>query len=154
MTKEIKAGATPGTIRAKYRTLATCLGGLKGSSAVRDGLIAASPCKGVDLPVADKPEVKIYTPNEVDDLMPAIDPWWQPIPILGADSGLRWGELMGINVFDFSDGYTGVWVRDTIVELTIAKTGNGTPFKIKERPKNKKPRFVALSPEVRPWSSR
>src|SRR4051812_40063981 len=40
VAREQKAGAKPGTIRAKFRTLSTCLGGRKGVSAVRDGLLA------------------------------------------------------------------------------------------------------------------
>lgn len=145
---QVKAGVRPGTVVAKYRTLATCLGGKKGVSAVRDGLIAESPCKGIDLPEVDKPEVLIYTPDEVDNLMLAFDAWWQPLLVFAAESGLRWGELLGIEVRDFEPGYEGVYVQRTIVELTIAETGNGTPFLRKPRPKSRKPRFVAIAPEI------
>ncbi|MGZ5417737.1 MAG: tyrosine-type recombinase/integrase [Nocardioides sp.] len=104
VSERAAAGVKPGTIRAHYRTLATVLGARKGVSAVRDGLISRSPCDGIELPELDTREVTVYSVPELDALMLEIDPWWQLIPLLAADSGLRWGELMGLYVSDFTEG--------------------------------------------------
>jgi len=91
---------------------------------------------------------------EVDLLMTALDDWWVPLVMLQADTGIRWGELMGLRVSSLeSDPITGrenAWlsVRDTILEVTKADTGNGTPFMWKARPKGKRPRRIMVSPEV------
>jgi integrase len=93
-------------------------------------------------------DVKVYSVVEVDRLMDAIEPWWRPLVLLAADSGMRWGELMGLRVSDFTVGFKSVHVRQVLIEVSKADTGNGTPYMIKPRPKNKKNRLVALSPEV------
>lgn len=141
-----KGGVKPGTIVAKYRTLSTCLGGRKGVSAVRDKLIAENPCVGVDLPVIERDDPDLFEPDEVDELMERVDPWWQPVLILAAETAARWGELLGLTADDVVSG--GVWIRRTVTETTIARTGNGTPFKWKPWPKGRKPRFVSVAPEV------
>lgn len=140
-------GGRPSTVDAKLKTLSQVLGG-RGVSAVRDRLIAHNPCEGLERPFCDKPEVKIFTPGEVSLIMGSIPRWFQPVPILGAESGLRWGELMGIRVCDFTEGYGAVTVQRTIGELTKAYTGRDTPFYWKDRPKDRKPRTVALDPMV------
>ena len=46
-------------------------------SAVRDGLIAKSPCEGIELPRVDRREVDLYTVGEVDRLMAEIADHWR-----------------------------------------------------------------------------
>lgn len=142
------AGVTPGTLRGRFKALQTILAAQKGVSAVRDGLIASNPCAGVTLPVVDRREVQIYSPPEVEALMRELEPWWQPLPILAAETGLRWGELMGLRVKDFTPAFLRVTVRRTLLEVTKADTDNGTQFMEKPRPKGRVVRTVSISPEV------
>lgn len=144
----VEAGVSPGTIRIRVRVLQTVLAGKKGGSALTDRLIAHNPCAAVALPTAPEREVAIYTPDEVERLVDALDPWWLPLIVLDVDTGLRWGELMGLQVEDFSLGFRSLTVRRTVGELTKKDTGNGTRFYTKQYPKGKKPRLLALSPEV------
>lgn len=141
-----KAGVRPGTIAAKYRTLATVLGARKGVSAVRDGLITKSPCEGITLPAPDPRVIHTYTVTEVDRLMEHIDQWWQPLVMLAAASGGRWGAMMGLGVSHLSKA--GVLdLSRVLLELTKAKTGNGTPFVYKPRPKGGRAHSVAIDEE-------
>jgi hypothetical protein len=118
----IDAGLSPRTIEARFRALQTILAGQRGVSALRDRLIAANPCAGIDLPVKPEREVQIYEPDEADALLDALDPWWVPVVALAVDLGLRWGELLGLQVEDFAFGHTTVTVRRTIVETAAGKT--------------------------------
>jgi integrase len=144
-----RAGVTPVTIGCRFAALQTILAGRKGMSAVRDRLIAFNPCENVQLPHVPRREVTIYTPGEVSRLLEQMDSWWRPIPLLASETGLRWGELMGLQTDDFTLGMKGVTVRRTIIETTRARTGNGTPFLVKEYPKSKRSRVLGLSPAGR-----
>ena len=143
-----KAGVTPATIKARYKTLATILGAKKGVSAVRDRLIQNTPCEGIDLPTVDKREVDLYSVEEYDQLARHAAEWIQPVMLLAAETGMRWGELMGLQVNDFSEDFRIVSVRRTMLEIGIKHTGNGTPYEIKPRPKGVRQRHFAIDPEV------
>jgi integrase len=148
VTSMIREGGHPKTIKAKFLTLQTILAGKKGVSAVRDGLIEDNPCLGVTLPRLEKREASSYSVPEVDLLMKAIGSWWQPLLLLAAESGMRWGELMGLRVSSFSDDFHRVTIRNVILEVTKADTGNGTPFMWKPRPKGGQQRIAGLRSEV------
>jgi integrase len=146
VTQQVRKGTRPGTLRAYYRTLATCLGGRKGSSAVRDGLRPTTPCEGIELPEVAPREIQSYSVDEIDRLMEAIPTWWHTLVMVAADSGLRWGELMGLNVADAQGGR--LVVNKAMIQLTKKETTTGTPFELKPYPKSGKARHVAISPEV------
>lgn len=142
----VELGVQPSTIRAHYRTLATVLGSRGGVSAVRDGLIEGSPCVGIDLPHAPTRDIEAYSVREVDTLVMHAAAWWQPLIILAVDSGLRWGELMGLQVRDFSSTYSHLVVRRTIIEVPASI--DTSRFVQKNFPKGRQSRTVALSPEA------
>gem|GEM_PF-1149323 len=96
-----------------------------------------------------KREVAIYTPGELSKLLGKLDPWWRPIPLFASETGLRWGELMGLRTDDFTLGMKTVTVRRTIIETTSGRTGNGTPFLVKEYPKSRRSLVLGLSPAGR-----
>jgi integrase len=141
----------PKTIREKFECLAVCLGGTKGVSAVRDGLIAESPCEGVELPTIGRRRKKAYTVAQVNTVMSRLDPWWEVHALVLADTGVRFGESQGWEVRDFRDG--ALYVERTVVELTkklIAglDLGQNTQFYVKDYPKDEEERRIALTPEV------
>lgn len=143
----------PSTIVAIHRTLATTLGARKGVSAVRDGLIAKSPCEGTTLPVVDRKMPATYEVNEIALLMEALPEYWRPLVALAADSGLRWGELLGLQVNDFTADFASFTVQRSLVQLTKADVeafapGADSRFIIKPRPKNRRSRKVALLPDA------
>lgn len=143
-----KQGVKAGTIRAKYKALATVLGARRGVSAVRDGLIQRTPCDGIDLPAVDSREVDVYTVAELDRVVHEIDSRWRSIPLLAADTGLRWGELMGIEIRDFSDDFMVLKVRRTITEISMRETGRTSPYAVKDRTKGGQPRTVTLGEDA------
>jgi integrase len=149
-----KAGLPAATIDARFKAFQTILAGgtfgtrRKGTSALREGLIASNPCIGAELPVLPRPEIKVYTPDQVEALIAAMDAWYRPIPLFLSETGVRWGELLGLQVDDFMLGFKAFTVSRTIIEPGRKYTDNGTPFMVKEYPKGRKRRRVVLSPEA------
>lgn len=154
-------GLAPVTIKNYFRKLSTILGATKGVSAMFDGLIRENPCrvptKRIALPDIDPRDVQRYEVEEIEQLILAIDPWWQTLVLFATETGLRWGELLGLQVHDFGPEYADVWVRRTIVpcgrariarllerERALVKDG----FYEKPKPKSKKPRHIKVSPEA------
>lgn len=147
--KQMQAdGVTPATIAHRVKGLQTILAGKKAPSALIDRLIASNPCAAVSLPPVPEREVEIFLPHEVDELCAVLHQWWLPLIAVDIDTGLRWGELMGLQVGDFNLGFTEVKVRRTIVEVSMKKTGLDDRFQVKDYPKGKKQRRLALSPDV------
>jgi integrase len=67
-------------------------------AAVRDRIITSSPCEGVRLPPPRRKQVEIL-PLEVLDILAAnLPPRFAVVPELVAGSGLRQGELFGLEV--------------------------------------------------------
>jgi len=144
VTAEEKAGTTPGTIAQKHRTLSTVLGRRTGLSAVREKLVEKNPCKGVDLPKTKSRKINVYSYPEAQALLNEIPDWYRPIPLLAAETGFRWGELMGLKVKDFSDDFTRIYLSRTMQELTKKWTEWDSPFKEKPAPKNNEDREVVI----------
>lgn len=148
INRQVADGVGPSTVHARFKVLQTCLAGRKGVSARRDRLIQHNPCEGAQLPVIPTREVAILELNQVERLICALDPWWRTMPLVAAETGLRWGELMGLTVDDFTLDFRALLTRRTIVEASIAQTGNGTRFLWKPYPKTGKVRRVSLSRQV------
>jgi integrase len=126
------------------------LDGREGVSAVRDGLIHTSPCDGIDLPKMKRRKVTVYPITAVDTLMTRLDEWWEIMVLVMADTGMRWGEVQGLEVRDFTGSAFNV--ERTVVELTkkvLTELGIGQgQFYVKDYPKDGEDRLVTLSPEV------
>jgi integrase len=69
-------------------------------SAVRDRLIVTSPCEGVTLPQAIAKRVTPLSPETVRALVAAMDARFKALIVVGAGTGLRPGELFGLQLGD------------------------------------------------------
>ncbi|HEX7993702.1 MAG TPA: tyrosine-type recombinase/integrase, partial [Streptosporangiaceae bacterium] len=87
-------GLSPSTVRVIYRTVVVALF----NAAVRDQLIATSPCRDISLPEAGHVEVTALTVPQVLALAEALPGWCAVLAELGAGSGLRPGEMLGLEV--------------------------------------------------------
>ncbi|MGH3798558.1 MAG: tyrosine-type recombinase/integrase [Pseudonocardiaceae bacterium] len=83
----------PGTTRIAYSYLVAMFG-----AAVRDRVIATSPCVGVTLPALDKVEHLVLTPVQVHKLARALPKRYRALVYVGAGCGLRHGEALGLEV--------------------------------------------------------
>jgi integrase len=67
-------------------------------SAVRDRRLVSNPCAGVRLPEIHKARVQPLQTSSVVALRDAMPPRWQAAVVLGAGTGVRQGELLGLTV--------------------------------------------------------
>lgn len=86
-------GLAPSTARKVFQKVKAVF-----NAAVRDGLVPRSPCAGVRLPEVPHTEVTPLTRDEVERLAAAMPDRYRALVILAAGSGLRPGELFGLQV--------------------------------------------------------
>jgi integrase len=94
------AGVGANTVTGAYHRFAAMT-----ADAVLEGLLPASPCREIDLPRVVKPAARWLREDEYDRIQLALAvtpraPVWQAYVALGCFSGLRPGELAGLDVED------------------------------------------------------
>jgi integrase len=67
-------------------------------SAVRDRRLAANPCVGVRLPEVHKTRIQPLLTTSITALREAMPPRWRTAVVLGAGTGVRQGEMLGLTV--------------------------------------------------------
>jgi integrase len=144
-----------------YKLLQTILAAKTGVSAVRDGFLAHNPCAGVDLDTIPRRRVNVITPVASDAIIAAMEPWFRPIPLVVSESGLRWGEILGLQPRDayvpdqaaspesrrVTQGAS-LTVRRVVTEPGKKITGTTSPFALKEYPKTQFPRTIGLGQNI------
>ena len=114
---DLSATLAPSTVKVVYGITAGIL-----RSAVDDRLILASPCSRVPLPVAHRDTVRHLTPDQARALLTAARPEHRPVIAVGLGTGMRQGELLGLQVSAIS------WLRPCQVSVhTQLKTVTGKP---------------------------
>jgi len=68
--------------------------------AVIDGLIPRTPCREIKLPKDERDEKRFLTPDEVEQLADVIDARYRLLVLVGAYTGLRFGELAALRTDD------------------------------------------------------
>jgi len=89
----VRQDLAPQTVRAIARTCSTLF-----RAAVADQVIVRSPMVGVKLPAAAKSRAVALTVPQLYALADALPRQYRALPLLGAGSGLRPGELLGLEV--------------------------------------------------------
>lgn len=94
--KELESkGLSPGSIKVIYHVATQVF-----TAAVDDQVIAHSPCRKIRLPKGDGAEVVPPTVEQVGALADALDDRWRAVVVTLAGSGLRIGEMLGLQVSD------------------------------------------------------
>ncbi|QQM42828.1 tyrosine-type recombinase/integrase [Streptomyces liliifuscus] len=83
----------PSTLRVTFAYLVTVM-----HTAVRDRTIALNPCAGIKLPEVRRVEIVPLEPDAVRALIEAATPRYRAMILLAAASGLRQGEIFGLEV--------------------------------------------------------
>lgn len=109
----------PSTVRVKYSYLMSIM-----HAAVRDKVIASSPCEGVRLPEVRKKEVQIPSLAVLDALRETLPERFQAVVDLVAGSGLRQGEVFGMEV----DGLDFLRTRSVDVHQQLITLANQAPY--------------------------
>ncbi len=67
-------------------------------AAVRDGLLPKSPAEDTPLPKVEHREMRFLSHDEIGDLAEAVDPRYRALVLTAGYTGLRFGELAGLEV--------------------------------------------------------
>src|SRR5690606_8290571 len=73
-------------------------------NAVDDGIIDANPCAKTKLPDSERREMVFLSPDEFTVLLSYIPERHQPLVLLLAVTGMRWGEATALRPGDFDLG--------------------------------------------------
>lgn len=94
------------SIRNRHSLLSAAL-----TRAQRDGLIGDNPAKGVRLPTTVRREPVFLTHADFAHLLDALPPYWHPLVVTLAGTGMRWGEATALAVKDVDVDHNTVHVR-------------------------------------------
>lgn len=83
----------PATVEVIYTWTSTIF-----KAAVRDRVIGSSPCEGIRPPEKDHKRIVPITADQVRGIIEAIDPRYRAVVVLGAGSGVRIGEALGLTM--------------------------------------------------------
>lgn len=114
-------GLAPATVTKAYQILGKVM-----RSAVAAKLITQSPCVDVTLPAPRDEEARFLTPDELVYLEDAMPPYWCDVVPFLADTGLRIGEAAALRWRDVDTLRGTVTVRETLVEVPVALSPDGT----------------------------
>jgi integrase len=108
-------GMAGSTIRTMFNTVRAVF-----RSAVKDRVIASSPCDGIDLPDVPRRKVVPLTVEQVRALAAAIPDRYRALVVTAAGTGLRPGELFGLQV-----RHVDFFKRQLRVEQQVQQTAKG-----------------------------
>jgi integrase len=108
----------PSTLRVVYSYVASMLG-----RAATDRLIGVSPCVDVRLPEVAHRDQVIPTPEQVHALAAALPERYRAVPLLAAATGLRGGELFGLEL-----GAVDFLRREIRVHQQLTVTSGRSPY--------------------------
>lgn len=90
------AGVASKTIKNRHGFLSAMF-----QNAVDDGLLAQNPCRRSRLPESESVEMVFLSANEFTTLLAYVPVKYQPLVLLLAATGLRWGEATALKPGDF-----------------------------------------------------
>ena len=86
-------------------------------AAVRDRVIASSPCDGVRLPQSEQRQIEPLEVSDVLALIDALPDRYRGLGVLGAGAGLRPGEALGVTLDEIDFLRRSLTVRQQLVTL-------------------------------------
>ncbi|OEV03823.1 integrase [Streptomyces nanshensis] len=116
--KNRSAVLAPISLRTPWNALTAVM-----AAAVADGLMASNPCHGVELPEIRGDEVVPLEPDVVRALMASAAPRYRSLLRLAATTGLRGGELFGLE-----DRHVDLEAMTVEVEQQLVGPDKGVPY--------------------------
>lgn len=116
--EDLYAECTPGTVQLIHAVLSSSM-----KRAVRLGLVQTNVCSNVQRPRIERDEVEIFTFEEVQQMLSQAE--YEPLKalwVLALTTGLRHGELLGLQARDYDA------VKGTLaIRRTVYNNAVGTP---------------------------
>ena len=111
------AGYAPATVKKIFETLSGVL-----RTAVRYGRLTHLVCDKISLPAIPQVEMRFLVPEEVDRLASAITPHFELLIRFAAETGLRIGEIAGLQGNDYQPGEHVIAVKRQLLKDTSPPT--------------------------------
>lgn len=105
-------GYAASTVRMAYQILARIF-----DAAVESGLLAQTPCRGIELPKIERTEMRFLSPKEITRLAESIHPRYRAFVLTGAYSGARFGELAALDLDHYEPLRRTIRVDRTLSEV-------------------------------------
>jgi len=128
----LAGGMAPSSVHRKYRLLRRLL-----QVAVDKGVIARSPCSGVQPPRVEVEEMRFLTPAEVVTLAEAMDPWFRPLVYTAVETSMRWSELVGLRRYNVDLLRRSIAVTQQLVYIGGDSSAGRKGEWVRQRPKTK-----------------
>jgi integrase len=96
--KQLSDELAPGTVHVVYGYVAS----LFKTATMRDRLVAVTPCIDIKLPALPKRKIFVPEPAQVLEVASNLPEWYQVVPTIAAQSGLRPSEILGIEIGDIN----------------------------------------------------
>ena len=106
-------GLSASRCRAAYHLLGSIF-----RTAVEDGRIVTSPCIGIKLPRLPQVEMRYLQPDELRDLLLAVDEHYRVFVQVLATGGLRFGEAVALRVGRCDLGRSRLIVAESLAEVS------------------------------------
>lgn len=89
-----KKGVGPATVIGCYHLLSAML---RAATLEAPPLIPVSPCHEIALPEIPRKRARVYTADQLDQILASLPERYRPLVELDSYTGLRWGELVAIH---------------------------------------------------------
>jgi integrase len=122
MAELTAAGYAPETVARTMRWVKLTL-----NQAVRDRRIVFSPGDGLLLPKARRADMRILDASEVDQLASALPDRYGSLATVAAYTGMRWGELAGLQTQNIDRPRERLNVRTSLIEASGQPPFLGSP---------------------------
>lgn len=92
--------------------------------AVDDGVLGFNPALSIKLKADNREDIQYYTKEQVKSLLTVADGIIKPYLLIAFNTGMRIGEILGLQLSDFKDGYIHIQRTRTKGVLGTGKTNN------------------------------
>ena len=92
--------------------------------AVDDGVLNFNPALSIKLKQDEREDVQYYTKEQVNKLLSVADGIIKPYLLIAFNTGMRVGEILGLQLSDFKDGYIHIKRTRTKGMIGSGKTNN------------------------------
>jgi len=122
MAELTTAGYAPETVARTMRWIRLTL-----NQAIRDRRILASPADGLVLPKARRTDMRLLTAPQVDQIATVLPDRYGSLATVAAYTGLRWGELAGLQIPNIDIDRRRLTVATSLIEASGQRPVLGSP---------------------------
>ena len=138
LVKVLNEGLAPATVEVMYAWVSSIF-----KSAAADRVIGESPCRGIKLPTVARTKVEPLPAESVARLVAAVPERYRALVILGAGTGVRISEALGLTI-----GRTDLLRKRVTIDQQLVGIEHGAPVLGPVKDRHNTPRAIPLPETV------